>query len=59
MTSLAFGGLLWFALFVFGVILTICWIVLPFALIGTKPLLRQIIVELQRTNALLEARRRE
>jgi len=59
MTSLAFGGLLWFALSVFGVILAICWIVLPFALIGTKPLLRQIIVELQRTNALLEARRRE
>lgn len=37
-------------------LLVICWIVLPFAVIGTKPLLRQLIAETQRTNALLEQR---
>ena len=36
------------------VIVAICWIVLPFAIIGTKPLLRQLIAEQARTNALLE-----
>ena len=39
---------------VLAVILAICWIVLPFAIIGTKPLLRQLIAEQQRTNALLD-----
>jgi|RhiMethySRZTD1v2_1073278.scaffolds.fasta_scaffold2430622_2 uncharacterized protein YoxC len=37
-------------------ILVICWIVLPIAIIGTKPLLRQILEEQRRTNALLEGR---
>jgi len=36
------------------VIVAICWIVLPFAIIGTKPLLSQLIAEQARTNALLE-----
>jgi hypothetical protein len=39
---------------ILAVIIVICWIVLPFAIIGTKPLLRQLIAEQQRTNALLE-----
>lgn len=51
------GGLFWLAVFVFGVVLAIAWIVLPFALIGTKPLLRQLIAETKRTNALLEQRK--
>jgi hypothetical protein len=51
------GGLFWLAVFVFGVVLAIAWIVLPFALIGTKPLLRQLIAEAKRTNALLEQRK--
>lgn len=38
---------------IFAVVLAICWIVLPFALIGTKPLLRQLLHEQERTNALL------
>jgi hypothetical protein len=38
------------------VILAICWIILPFAIIGTKPLLRELISELKRQNALLEQR---
>jgi hypothetical protein len=53
----AFGTLFWLAVFVFGVILAIAWLILPFALIGTKPLLRDLIAEVRRTNALLEQRR--
>ena len=49
-------GVLWLVAFVFGVILAVCWIILPFALIGTKPLLRQLIAEMKRTNELLESR---
>jgi len=53
----AFGALI-FAATVVGVVLAICWIVfLPFALIGTKPLLRQILAEQTRTNELLAIRR--
>jgi hypothetical protein len=42
--------------FVFVVVLAICWIILPFALIGTKPLLRQLIAEVRRNNELLDGR---
>lgn len=42
------------ALYVFGVlfvfVLAICWIILPFALIGTKPILRDILKELRKLN---------
>jgi hypothetical protein len=41
------------AVVVFGLVLLIAWVILPFALIGTKPLLRQLIKEQQDTNALL------
>ncbi|HTP98512.1 MAG TPA: hypothetical protein VMN56_04245 [Casimicrobiaceae bacterium] len=51
------GTAFWFAVFVFGVVLAIAWIILPLALIGTKPLLRELIAEVRRTNALLEQRR--
>ena len=54
MTGLAVGGVLWLAIVVFGIILAIAWIILPFALIGTKPLLRELIAETKRTNALLQ-----
>ena len=47
----------WLAIAAFGIILAIAWIVLPFALFGTKPLLRELIIEVRRTNALLEQRR--
>jgi hypothetical protein len=50
------GGILWLAIYVFGAVLTIAWIVLPFALIGTKPLLRELIAEAKKTNALLTQR---
>jgi len=56
MTGLAVGGLLWLAIVVFCIILAIAWIILPFALIGTKPLLGELIAETKRTNALLQQR---
>ncbi len=57
MDVMAMGGLVWLALIIFAFILGIAWIILPFALIGTKPLLRQLIAEAQRTNALLQQQR--
>jgi hypothetical protein len=48
-----------FGLFIVGAVgvvlllLALAWIVLPFALIGTKPLLRELIAETKRTNELL------
>lgn len=41
------------ALFVLVLVLVVCWIVLPFAIIGTKPLLRELLAEQKRTNSLL------
>ena len=41
---------------ILGIVLVIAWTVLPFAIIGTKPLLRELIAEVQRTNALLQQR---
>ena len=57
MDPFGLGTIVWLVLLVLGLILAIAWIVLPLALIGTKPLLRQLIAEVQRTNALLEQRR--
>lgn len=53
---LASFGVLYFVGIVFLFILAICWLVLPFALIGTKPLLRELLAETKRTNALLADR---
>jgi hypothetical protein len=36
-----------------GIVLTIAWIVLPFAIIGTKPLLKELLAEMRKTNAML------
>jgi len=33
-----------------GTVLVICWVLLPFALFGLKPLMRELIQEQQRTN---------
>lgn len=38
-----------------GTVLAIAWILLPFAMFGMKPLLRQLVAEQQRTNELLRA----
>jgi|BarGraIncu00222A_1022003.scaffolds.fasta_scaffold107401_1 predicted PurR-regulated permease PerM len=40
---------------VLGVVLVVCWIVLPFAVVGLKPLVRELIREQQATNKLIEA----
>lgn len=40
-------------IFVFSLILAVLWILVPFAVFGIKPLLRQLISEQKRTNELL------
>lgn len=39
-----------------GLVLTVLWIFVPFAIFGIKPLLQDILVELRRANAIAEAR---
>jgi hypothetical protein len=39
--------------FFLAVALVIAWIVLPFAIIGTKPILRELLAEMRQTNELL------
>jgi uncharacterized protein YoxC len=51
-------GILYIALVVFLIILAIAWIILPFAIIGTKPLLQQLLAEARMTNQLLRETRR-
>lgn len=53
--SVAGMGGVTLVLTVLGIILMIAWILLPFAMFGMKPLLRELIAETKRTNALLEA----
>jgi len=49
-------GLYFYALSVLlAVVLIVCWIVLPFAVIGTKPILRELVAQQRRTNELLAA----
>ena len=54
MESMVHGSLI---ITLLAVVMVVCWIVLPFAIIGTKPLLRQLLKEQPRTNELLELRR--
>jgi hypothetical protein len=49
-----FGATFMLFLVIFCIVLAIAWIILPFALIGTKPLLRELIAETRKNNALLE-----
>jgi hypothetical protein len=48
-----FLGAFWLGLVLLGIALLIAWIVLPFAIIGSKPILREILAESKKTNALL------
>lgn len=41
------GPALTIALLVFSIVMTIAWIIVPFAIIGTKPILREILEELR------------
>ena len=49
-------GVVFLVVGVFLCVLAVCRIILPFALIGTKPLLRQLIAEVRRNNELLDQR---
>lgn len=51
---LMLGAWAMLALVAFAIVLLVVWIVLPFGVLGTKPLLRQLLAEQRRTNALLE-----
>ena len=42
-----------FAAAVFCLAVVVMWIVLPFAVFGTKPLIQQLIAEVRKTNELL------
>ena len=55
-SALAGFGVLSFVGFgLFLVLIVVLWIALPFAVFGTKDLLRQLIREQKRTNELLQA----
>jgi len=46
-------GTLLLVLAIVGLIVLVLWVLLPFALFGVKPLLRQLVHEQRRTNELL------
>ncbi|MBS0452596.1 MAG: hypothetical protein JSS14_14935 [Proteobacteria bacterium] len=46
---------IWALIVLFAAVLYILWILMPFAVFGTKDLLRQLIREQKRTNELLQA----
>lgn len=52
----AFGGF-GLVLIILGIVLAIAWILLPFAMFGMKPILRDILAEMKETNRLLTAAR--
>jgi hypothetical protein len=51
----AFAGLSALVIVVLAIVLIICWVILPFAIIGTKHRLDLILAEQRRTNVLLAA----
>ena len=48
------GGTVMTVAMILGVVVLVLWLLLPFAVFGTKPRLERIEFELQRTNRLLE-----
>lgn len=54
MNGTAFGATIMLALMLFGILVAILWVLMPFAIFGTKDLLRTLIQEQKRTNALLQ-----
>jgi hypothetical protein len=56
LSLMAAGGVVWFIFVAMVIVLCVAWIIVPFALIGIKPLLRQLLDETRRTNALIEQR---
>jgi hypothetical protein len=51
----AFAGLSALVFVVLAIIVVVCWVILPFAIIGTKHRLDLILAEQRRTNVLLAA----
>mgnify|MGYP000479077672 CR=1 FL=1 len=41
-------------LFFLALLVAVLWVLMPFAIFGTKPILRQILEQQQRTNQLLQ-----
>ena len=39
---------------VLAFIIAVLWVLMPFAIFGTKPILRELLAEQKRTNALLQ-----
>lgn len=55
MPSVVFGSVFFLALVGVCLLIAILWILMPFAIFGTKDLLRQLIREQRKTNELLQA----
>lgn len=49
------SGIMGLIVMIFLVVLAIAWTLLPFAMFGLKPLLRDLLAETRRSNQLLEA----
>lgn len=54
MGTAAVGSVFFLALIGVGVLIAILWILMPFAIFGSKDLLRQLIREQHKTNELLQ-----
>jgi hypothetical protein len=52
--AMAAGGTVMTVATILGFVVLVLWLLLPFAVFGTKPRLERIEFELQRTNRLLE-----
>ncbi|MGJ7499883.1 hypothetical protein ACSFBF_05945 [Variovorax sp. ZT5P49] len=55
MSGTGFGATIILVLMLFGILVAILWVLMPFAIFGTKDLLRTLIQEQKRTNDLLQA----
>jgi heme exporter protein D len=51
--GMMFGGTLMLVLSLLAIAVAVLWILVPFAIFGTKPLLQQVIDQQRRTNELL------
>lgn len=54
----AFSPTVFLILFLVGLLIAVLWVLMPFAIFGTKPLLRELIVEMRRTRQALEGLQR-
>ncbi|PPT95055.1 hypothetical protein [Xanthomonas arboricola] len=45
--------LIYFAAAIFGLVLSVLWLLVPFAIFGIKPLLGQLLAEQRKTNTAL------